>query len=242
MSSGPVQLQRIRQLHPHMQLAVDCERRYIAPWLGAHAAAFHPRVLDAGCGFQYGLVTHYAGWDVVGLEVDERTVRANADVTWRLVADASVIPLAARAFDLVVCRDVLEHLRDPARTLREFARVLRPGGLAVITTVNVWNPGMWSVRWVPRWLRRVVRRASFGAALGDNAPTFHRANTPARVERAVRDAGLELVALETWPTFLWYFRFSDTLLFGLARLNGWVERLGGQRLFGGMTVVVRLPA
>lgn len=237
------QLSRMRSIHPQMKIAYECEMAYVDRWMKDHPAATRPMVLDAGCGFQYGLVMHYRGRiDVFGVEMDEHVLQKNRDVTWRVVGDAMQLPAASGAFDLIFCRDVLEHLPDPLRTLREFARVLKPGGLAVITTVNVRNPGMWAIRLTPRWLRTVVRRASFGDALGDNAPTFHRANTPSLLRARVREAGLELEAIETWPTFLWYFRFLPPVMFTMVAVNGLLQRVGGQVLFGGMTVAVRRPA
>merc|ERR1712070_783770 len=39
-------------------------------------------------------------------------------------------------FDVVVCSDVLEHITDLRKVLREFRRVLRPGGLLLVDTIN----------------------------------------------------------------------------------------------------------
>lgn len=43
--------------------------------------------------------------------------------------DGGRMPYADATFDVVWSSDVLEHVRDPARTLKECARVLRPGGM-----------------------------------------------------------------------------------------------------------------
>jgi SAM-dependent methyltransferase len=47
-------------------------------------------------------------------------------------ADITDLPFEADAFDLIVCLHVLEHVPDDRRAIREFFRVLRPGGCAVI--------------------------------------------------------------------------------------------------------------
>jgi SAM-dependent methyltransferase len=155
------QLARMRGVHPGMKVAFECERTYVDRWLATHSDVARPTVLEAGRGFQYGLVMHYPDrFDVLGIEMDETTLRKNRDVTWRVVGDAMRLPAATGAFDLIFCRDVLEHLPFPTRTLEEFARVLKPDGLAVITTVNVLNPGMWAIRLTPRSLRKAVRAAS----------------------------------------------------------------------------------
>lgn len=49
------------------------------------------------------------------------------------------LPYAASAFDLVTATEVIEHLEHFRETVREFYRVLEPGGLCVLTTPNILN-------------------------------------------------------------------------------------------------------
>jgi 2-polyprenyl-6-hydroxyphenyl methylase/3-demethylubiquinone-9 3-methyltransferase len=51
-------------------------------------------------------------------------------------ASGEDIPFDADSFDLVVCCDVLEHVDDLERTIREVARVLKPGGMFCYDTIN----------------------------------------------------------------------------------------------------------
>jgi 2-polyprenyl-3-methyl-5-hydroxy-6-metoxy-1,4-benzoquinol methylase len=46
------------------------------------------------------------------------------------------LALPSAAFDRVICTEVLEHTRDPAAILAEIRRIVRPGGVAVITVPN----------------------------------------------------------------------------------------------------------
>jgi ubiquinone/menaquinone biosynthesis C-methylase UbiE len=46
------------------------------------------------------------------------------------VCDLSAIPVADETYDLVLCTQVLEHLPEPLPVLREFQRILKPGGQA----------------------------------------------------------------------------------------------------------------
>lgn len=50
-----------------------------------------------------------------------------------LLADAHALPFARESFDCVFASEVLEHLADPERFVREAHRVLSPGGLFVLT-------------------------------------------------------------------------------------------------------------
>ena len=50
-----------------------------------------------------------------------------------IVSDILDIPEPDASFDAVLCTEVLEHLPDPVRALDEMARLLRPGGIFIIT-------------------------------------------------------------------------------------------------------------
>jgi SAM-dependent methyltransferase len=49
-----------------------------------------------------------------------------------IIADAAALPVGDRAFDAALCIHVLEHVENDRAAMRELARVLRPGGLALI--------------------------------------------------------------------------------------------------------------
>ena len=58
-------------------------------------------------------------------------------------ADSSILPFARDerwpGFDAVICVNLLDRSRDPAKTLTELVRVLAPGGLLVLTTPLDWR-------------------------------------------------------------------------------------------------------
>jgi SAM-dependent methyltransferase len=63
----------------------------------------------------------------VGMDLE----RSGPQVT--VVGDALSIPFQASAFDLVLCVHVLEHIADDRRVMAEMHRVLKPGGVAVVS-------------------------------------------------------------------------------------------------------------
>ena len=62
-----------------------------------------------------------------------------AGVTW-MVADVQHIGLPDASVDTVISCETIEHLPDPGQALREFHRVLRPGGRLILTTPNYFGP------------------------------------------------------------------------------------------------------
>lgn len=52
------------------------------------------------------------------------------------MASVTALPFATGAFDVVLCNHVIEHVPGPGAVVTELARVLRPGGLAIIGVPN----------------------------------------------------------------------------------------------------------
>jgi 2-polyprenyl-3-methyl-5-hydroxy-6-metoxy-1,4-benzoquinol methylase len=101
------------------------------------------RVLDIGCSSGYlarPLVRR--GCKVIGIEQDEAAAEEARKVCAEvLVGDAETLelPFEHGSFDVILCGDLIEHLRDPERFLGRIRPYLLPGGLLVLTTPNVAN-------------------------------------------------------------------------------------------------------
>lgn len=178
------------------------------------------RVLDIGCGSGHA-VTRFlprAGDDVTGVDLHAPSI---AYASREFGADGlrferkSVEELAGMSaqFDAIVLADVLEHVDDPAQTLRLARRLLADGGRVLVSIPNGRGPfeiesflrGLPAIGWslsmlakvLARLGRMVVRRASPGS--GDAQPIPYNASsghlhffTRPRISRLAADAGLEI--------------------------------------------------
>lgn len=103
------------------------------------------RVLDAACGEGYGsALLAQAARNVVGVDIEAQAV-AHAAQRYRdraslrfAAGSVTELPLDDASVDLVVSFETVEHLAagDQPRMLREFARVLAPGGLLLLSSPN----------------------------------------------------------------------------------------------------------
>jgi ubiquinone/menaquinone biosynthesis C-methylase UbiE len=105
------------------------------------------RVLDAGCGTG-GLIrtlsTQNPLWAITGLDFSPIACSLAQESTLAEIVQGSIteLPFPAESFDIVTCADVLSQVLNGSMALREFARVLRPGGVVVINVAAYrW---MWS--------------------------------------------------------------------------------------------------
>lgn len=110
--------------------------------LGEFSTALQGRVLDVGCGDKpyrtlFPGAAHYVGIEHPAAVVhqDERAGRTFRHLVGIIDAfsDAAEIPFRDASFDACLCTEVLEHVPDPDRVLREIQRVLRPGGVLLVT-------------------------------------------------------------------------------------------------------------
>ena len=117
----------------------------ILHWLAAARGALVPPagragavLVDAGCGG--GLLAPHVqrrGYRHVGVDLRRAGLEQSAGRGVTPVAgDVSALPLADGCADVVVAGEILEHVTDLPATVAELARVLRPGGLLVLDTVN----------------------------------------------------------------------------------------------------------
>jgi demethylmenaquinone methyltransferase/2-methoxy-6-polyprenyl-1,4-benzoquinol methylase len=165
------------------------------------------RGLDVGCGV--GLYALWlgeavgAGGLVVGIEPEVAKVEAaRALVGGKAAAgrleftpgDGTAIPLPDRSVDWVWCGDVLHHIVETERALREFLRVVRPGGRIVIKESQVF-----SAMFLPGHpeLERRIQLAEIRRTLeegGGRSFQERRQTTPA----SLRAVGLHEVAMRTY--------------------------------------------
>lgn len=180
------------------------EARRIIADLGLPAGS---RGLDVGCGV--GLYALWlaeavgAGGRVVGIEPEAAKVEAARALVGGEAAgvrceftpgDGTAIPLPDRSVDWVWCGDVLHHIVETERALREFLRVVRPGGRIVIKESQVF-----SAMFLPGHpeLERRIQLAEIRRTLeegGGRSFQERRQTTPA----SLRAVGLGEVAMRTY--------------------------------------------
>ncbi len=101
------------------------------------------RLLDLMSSCQSHLPQDTAFAEVVGLGMNTEELALNPRLTEHLRQDLNAdpaLPFDTARFDAVVCNLSVEYLIDPISVFRETARVLRPGGIFVVTFSNRWFP------------------------------------------------------------------------------------------------------
>jgi SAM-dependent methyltransferase len=111
------------------RILLDVLRKAIDPGRGL------PRILDYGCGSGGNTSAYASVGSVVGLEPDAAAIRlAHARGGAQYCrGHGTRLPFRGGVFDAVVASDVLEHIEDDVAAVAEIARVMRPGGVVIIS-------------------------------------------------------------------------------------------------------------
>jgi len=126
------------------------------------------RALDLGCGTGHNLESLARYAVPVGHDSSAEALGFCRRGGHQRLVQATRLPFAAHAFDIVTALDVIEHLDDDLGTLQDLYRVVRPGGLLIIS-VPAYRV-LWSYwdqilghrrRYTTASLRRVVRQAGW---------------------------------------------------------------------------------
>ncbi len=140
------------------------------------------RVLDVGAGScpYRALFSHcdYRTQDFTGLEASQLRYGNYGRIDY--VCDATDIPVEDASFDVVLCTEVLEHVPEPQRMVREFARILRSGGTLLLT-------------------------APLGSGLHQEPYHFYGGYTPFWYQKFLGEAGFSPIEIEPNANFFAFF-------------------------------------
>jgi SAM-dependent methyltransferase len=141
-------------------------RLLFAREIAALGLAADARILDIGTstGTNLRMLSELGYRRVTGLDLSEEAIRFCAEKGLGPVrrGDVCDLPFADASFDLVLATDIIEHVEDDGRALREIARILAPGGKALLTVPAF--PSLWGLQdTIARHRRRYRMRPLLGA-------------------------------------------------------------------------------
>jgi 2-polyprenyl-6-hydroxyphenyl methylase/3-demethylubiquinone-9 3-methyltransferase len=161
-------------------------------WIDRLASLAGRRVLDVGCGG--GILSESMqriGAQVTGIDLSEKPLRvaqlhaleSGTAVEYRMTSAEDLALELPGAFDVVTCMEMLEHVPDPAETVRACSALARPGGWVFISTINR-NP--------KSFLFAIIGAEYVLRLLPRGTHDYAKFIKPSELDRAARAAGLEL--------------------------------------------------
>jgi SAM-dependent methyltransferase len=192
------------------------------------------RILEVGCGRAWlRSYLEERGWKYVGVDLVLSEAVGETPGPSAL-GDSAALPFPDETFDALVCIDAYEHFPDPSRAVREFHRVLKPGGEVFLSTPNYANiagfvkwwmetfGGYEKNSWAPfgNWTPQAHERP---VTIGSVRSTFRRAGFSQ--ERCEGFEGDVYLALCPWAS---HKKFPERLFYrlqeGMPNARRWVAR------------------
>ena len=153
------------------------------------------RVLDVGCGgglLAESLAKRGARMTAIDraagmIEVARLHAAASGiDIDYRLQPAEELAQREPAAFDVVTCMEMLEHVPDPGATIDTLAKLVRPGGMLFLSTINRdWRS----------FLLAIVGAEYVAGLVPKGTHEYERLIRPAEIAALARAAGLELLEL-----------------------------------------------
>ncbi len=168
-----------------------------AAYVAARVQLPGARVADVGCGG--GLLSEAlakSGAHVTGIDMGEKVIEIarlhlhesrleapDLDVDYRVQSSAELAAAEAESYDAVCCMELIEHVPDPEALVNDLARMVKPGGVVVMSTLNRTPAAFGAAILGAEYLMRMLPRG-----------THHYAQflKPSELGRLMRHAGLEV--------------------------------------------------
>ncbi len=165
-------------------------------WITEHTALDNKVVLDVGCGggiLAEGMAK--TGAQVTGIDLSEKVIKiaqlhsleSGVSVRYEKQSAEELAKKDQRKYDVVTCMEMLEHVPEPALTVRACAELAKPGGWVFFSTLNR-NP--------KSFLCAIVGAEYLLRMLPKGTHDYSKFIMPAELSQFVRDAGLEVHALK----------------------------------------------
>lgn len=169
------------------------------------------RVVDVGCGG--GILTEAMaerGAVALGIDLGEKPLgvarlhklESGANVDYRHISAEALAVESPAAFDVVACMELLEHVPQPAQIVAACAKLAKPGGLVVASTINR-NPKAYALA--------VVAAEYVLRLLPTGTHDYAKFLTPAELAAFARSAGLAVAGIAgvAYNPFARSFRVVD---------------------------------
>jgi len=162
---------------------------------------FDKKILDIGCceGKLGGYLRKKKGAVVFGVDISQKAIRRarrNLDKVYCLNIESDRLPFSQKAFDVIICADILEHLQNPLLVLKKLRLYLKKSGILVLSVPNVANI---KIRWSLLLGKFDYQKEGI---MDDSHLHFFTKKT---IFQLIEQAGMKIEAVSYSPGFSFFF-------------------------------------
>lgn len=178
-------------------------------------------VLDCGCGDGLYLKTigELERFNIIGFDLNADSLRLAQDYVNGMhipVTQGSIhmLPFRDSCFNKVFSTEVIEHIQDDCGALKEILRILKPGGMLIITVPNHNYPFLWDpLNWIlERFTGRYIKSGFWAGIWNMHLRLYYKEE----IESLVKKAGFRIALVECVTHYC--LPFNHILLYALKKL------------------------
>lgn len=165
-------------------------------WINNRIALSGKNIIDIGCGG--GILAESMakkGATVTGIDLSEKALKvadlhgleSGISVRYEKISAEEMAEREAECYDVVTCMEMLEHVPDPASIIRACAKLVKPGGHVIFSTLN---------RNIKSYLFAIIGAEYVLQLLPRGTHDYAKFITPAELTQATRNAGLQVDAMK----------------------------------------------
>ena len=154
------------------------------------------KILDAGCGIGlYSLELAKRGYNITGIEIEKdkietaRTIARRAGINIKFLKDDLTNFKIKDKFDLIICSDVLEHIKEDKKVIKNLSKILKKSGKLVITVPKI-----------TRFSKNIINYKKFGHVRSG----YKKEGLKKELEKN----GLKVIKISTYSSSLTRFAFA----------------------------------
>jgi len=181
-------------------------------------------LLDIGCGRGKETAIEYKKevQKSFGIDISE-AIKFNSTIHYRLRANAYFLPFADHSFDMVVSQELIEHLENPAALINEVSRILKRGGVFVMSTPNLLNWKTMISFMTSHRFHQKMNKQLHGIIQTDVFPTYYRMNRLGKIDKTMKTNQMTRDKIVMWEdsprtlTFNIFTTYADIFITTILR-------------------------
>jgi len=149
---------------------------------------------------------------IVGIDASYSSLLGNNKISLKVQGDVERLPFKEHMFSVVTSNWVVEHVRNPKAILEEVFRVLKPGGLFIFHTVNLFGYYALGAALTPEFMKKPLIKFLDGRNEKDVFPTAYRMNRVPKLNSLAHAAGFHPVDLRCVETTAQFWMLGPLVL------------------------------
>lgn len=174
------------------------------------------KVLDLGCGngyYSYLLSQIPLNLKIIGIDshlnaIEDARAQVSKEKATFIIGYAEKIPFPRNSFHKIIMSEVIEHVKDDTKVLKEARRVLKKDGILVLTTPNKEYPFFWDpINWILEHFFNFHIKSGFFAGIWNQHLRLYK---PEVIEKKLEKVGFKIISSKLLTS--WCLPFNHYLL------------------------------